>query len=212
MIDALQSLRFAEIDLSGLLTEKFLVAVGATTGSLAALAIGASFLLVKKVVDSEASTAKITLVRWFMALCGGALAVSAAATITLAINNRGKTETAVAKADATATREKMAVAAAAEAKVEADANRRAIAAAIGEKSALLALVEDLRGKAANIEENNTRLQSMLAQVRREPALNPAIKSQLERDVSTFPATVKLSPQIDSVLKKFDSAPKAPAKP
>ena len=205
---------FAEIDFTGIFTEKFLVAVGSTTGALAAFAIAASFWLVNHIVKTGANEQKISLVRQFMKLCASLLALSALSTVALAFNNRGKVADAGRKVVTAVAREQQAVEVASAAKVAAETSRQTAVAATAEKQGILAAVENLRGKAAHIEELNDRLAAALAEVRREPTLNPALKSKLAQPAfSSLPAAApKLGPQFESVIKQFGPAAPGLKKP
>lgn len=179
-------MHFAELDLSGVFTEKFLVAVGATTGSLSALAIIASFWLVKRVVEGGAHTAAIALVRRFMALCTGALGLSVASTISLAVNNRDKVTVA---------------------ETAAVASSRLAAAATAEKRSLVADVAGLREKIARTDADNARYAEVLKAVSREPMLAGAARTRIEQEVravTPVPSEFKATTQLDQLLRKHEA--------
>lgn len=174
----------ADLDFASLFTEKFLVAVGATTGSLAALAIASSFWLVKQVVASDATGAKVSLVRWFMAMCGLFLLVAAVSTIALAVNNRDRVARAgeVAK---TAVSEKQVVE--------------------RELQTVLVEAEDVKAKHEKISAN---LKAYLQTAEK----SPPVKMRSDWNALLQQASPKVStPELDRLLEKY-AAPHAPAAP
>ncbi|MEY2881514.1 MAG: hypothetical protein RLZZ15_3894 [Verrucomicrobiota bacterium] len=206
---------FAELDPSALFTEEFLVKVGATTGTLAAFAILASFWLVKQVVAGEANAAKVALVKSFMLLCTGALVVSATATGFLAFNNRGKKAEAETRAVAAVSREREAATHAEQARTEAESSSRLAQAAVAEKQNLLADVSALRRTIADTESANTRLVAALNAMRAEPTLAVAAKSKLDGEIQAVARSApvsapKATTQFEQLLKKHAAGETAPA--
>jgi|JI10StandDraft_1071094.scaffolds.fasta_scaffold657906_2 hypothetical protein len=174
----------ADLDFAGLFTEKFLVAVGATTGSLAAFAIASSFWLVKQVVASDATGAKIGLVRWFMAMCGLFLAVTATATIALAVNNRDRVVRA-GEAAKTAVIEKQAV----------------------ERDLQTVLVE-----AEGVKAKHDKISANLKAYLQAAENSPPIKVRSDWNALLQQVNPKGStPELDRLLEKY-AAPQIPAAP
>ncbi|MBI5769266.1 MAG: hypothetical protein HZA93_15840 [Verrucomicrobia bacterium] len=185
----------AEIDFSPLFSEKFLVGVGATTGSLAAFAIAVSFWLVKGIMDAPVvSAAKIALVRWFMALCGVVLLVSAAASVALAINNSRKTTVAETRAAAAIDRERVAV--------------QTVQKAAAENAQLLADARKLHEAVSRTTASNEQLVAAMEKLRVEPSLSDLARRKVETSTRLKPSfDPKAATELNALLKKYAAPPR-----